>query len=306
MVTTMNRDALSLNALKVFCDVARLRSFSEAAESNHVTQSAVSQLIAHLEKRMDVRLVDRSTRPLRLTDLGRRYYEGCKAILERYEELEAGIKGAQDEIAGTVQVAAIYSVGLSDMGQYVQRLTREMPRAQVHIDYLHPDRVRDRVLDGTADLGLVSFPGKSPKLTALPWREEEMVLACPTKHPFADRLAVPVADLDGQKYVHFDRNLVIRRKVDQFLREHGIAVEVALEFDNVENIKQAVAIGAGVALLPAPTLRREVQSRALAALPLYGCRLTRSLAIIHRKRPPLSAAARRFVDILLEPVVRNS
>jgi DNA-binding transcriptional LysR family regulator len=177
-------------------------------------------------------------------------------------------------------------------------LVREMPRTHVHIDYLHPDRVYERVLDGTADLGLVSFPGKSPKLTALPWREEEMVLACPTKHPFAHRLAVHVGDLDGQTFVHFARDLIIRRKVDQFLREHDVVVQVGPEFDNVENIKQAVAIGAGIALLPAPTLRREVASRALAALPLHGARLERPLGIIHRKRPPLSAAARRFIAIL--------
>lgn len=296
----MQPGALNLNALKVFCDVGRHRSFSLAAHANGVTQSAASQIIAQLEKRMAVQLIDRSTRPLRLTAVGQRYCEGCQAILEQYEELEASTRDASDEIAGTVRVAAIYSVGLSDMSQYVEQLAREMPRASVHIDYLHPDRVYEHVLDGTADLGLVSFPGKSAKLTALPWRTEEMVLACPVKHPFADRLAVPVAELDGQTYVHFARDLVIRRRVDQFFREHGVAVEIGPEFDNVENIKEAVAIGAGVALLPAPTLRREVKSRTLAALPIHGARLTRPLGIIHRKRPQLSTAARRFVEILLE------
>src|SRR6516164_4332909 len=103
----MQRTALNLNALKVFCDVVRQRSFSQAARANCVTQSAVSQIIAQLEKRMQVVLIDRSTRPLRLTSAGQRYYEGCKGVLERYEELEAGIRNAGDEISGTVQVAAI-------------------------------------------------------------------------------------------------------------------------------------------------------------------------------------------------------
>src|SRR5688572_29612729 len=179
IVSPMQHGSLNTFALKVYCDVARHRSFSQAAQANRVTQSAVSQVVAQLEKRMAVRLIDRSTRPLRLTPLGMKYYEGCKAILAQYEELEAAITGGREEIATAVNVAAIYSVGLSDMGQYVQRLAHELPRAHVHIDYLHPDAVEARVLDGSADLGLVSFPGKSPKLTALPWREEEMVLACP-------------------------------------------------------------------------------------------------------------------------------
>ena len=97
--------------------------------------------------------MDRSRRPLHLTVLGQTYYEGCKSLLEQYTELEAGIRSAQAEIAGMVQVAAIYSVGLGDMGQYVQRFVADWPQAQVHIDYLHPNRVYERVQEGTVDLG---------------------------------------------------------------------------------------------------------------------------------------------------------
>jgi DNA-binding transcriptional LysR family regulator len=286
--------------LKVFCDVARHRSFSQAAQANDITQSAVSQIVSQLEKGMDVQLVDRSTRPLQLTAPGQTYYEGCKSLLEQYAELEDKIRTAQAKVAGTVQVAAIYSVGLGDMGQYVQRFATMQPKAQVHIDYLHPDQVYQRVLEGAADLGLVSFPRNTAKLETVPWREEEMVLVCAPQHPLARHLAVKPQDLNGQNYVHFDKNLVIRRKVDRFFREQGIFVEVALEFDNIENIKQAVALGAGVALLPEPTVRREVKARALGALPLYGCRLTRPLGIIHRRRQKLSGAAAMFLDLLLE------
>lgn len=292
--------------LKVFCDVARHRSFSQAAQANDITQSAASQIVSQLEKRMAVQLIDRSTRPLQLTLLGQTFFEGCKALLEQYAELEEKIRTAQEKVAGTVQVAAIYSVGLSDMGQYVQRFAEREPKAQVHIDYLHPDRVYERVLDGSADLGLVSFPRATPKLATLPWREEEMVLACPPRHALARNLAVSPQDLNDQKYIHFDRNLTIRRKVDRFLREQGIVVDVALEFDNIENIKQAVALGAGVALLPEPTLRREVKARTLVALPLFGCKLSRPLGIIHRRRPPLGSAARLFLDLLLEGDTDNS
>ncbi|HMF19956.1 MAG TPA: LysR family transcriptional regulator [Gemmataceae bacterium] len=289
---------MQLETLKVFCDVARQRSFSQAAQANDITQSAASQIVSMLERRMQVQLIDRSTRPLQLTSLGQTYYEGCKSLLAQYLDLEESIKTAHTRIAGMVQVAAIYSVGLGDMGQYVERFTTGQPGAQVHIEYLHPDRVYDRVLEGTADLGLVSFPKKSPKLTALPWREEAMVLVCAPKHPLAHNGAVQPRQLAGQKFIHFDRNLMIRRQVDRFLREQGAGVEVVLEFDNIENIKQAVALGAGVALLPEPTVRREVRARTLAAMPLVGSTLTRPLGIIHRRRNKLSAAAQCFLDLL--------
>lgn len=298
---------MQIAALKIFCDVVRHRSFSQAAQVRGYTQSAVSQIISQLEKRMQVQLVDRSTRPLQLTPVGQTYYEGCKALVEkydelaeRYDELEAGIRNAQVEISGTVTVAAIYSVGLSDMGQSVQRFMTEFPKAEVHIDYLHPDRVYERVQDGSADLGLVSFPKKAADLVAVPWREEEMVLACSPKHSLARKLALPMRELDGQPYVHFDKNLIVRRRVDRFLREQKVAVEIVAEFDSIENIKQAVSINAGVALLPEPTIRREVQARTLVAVPLFGCQFVRPLAILHRRGHRLGAAAKRFMDLLME------
>jgi DNA-binding transcriptional LysR family regulator len=299
---------MQIISMKIFCDVARYRSFSQAGLINRITQSAVSQIVSQLEKRMQVQLVDRSTRPLQLTVLGQTYYEGCKelvakhaALADGYAALEAGIRNAQVEISGKVMVAAIYSVGLSDMGQYVQRFQSELAKAQVHIDYLHPDRVYERLLDGTADLGLVSFPKKTSHLVTVNWREEEMVVACSPKHALASRLAVPVRELAEQAYVHFDKSLVVRRRVDSFLRKQGVKVEVVAEFDSIENIKQAVSINAGLALLPEPTLRREVQARTLVAVPLFGCRLCRPLAILYRRGHRLGAAAKRFMDLLLTP-----
>jgi DNA-binding transcriptional LysR family regulator len=169
---------------------------------------------------------------------------------------------------------------------------------RVHLEYLHPDRVYEKVRAGTADLGLVSFPRKMAKLVAMPWREEEMVLACSPVHPLAPNLAVRPAQLDGVKYIHFDKDLTIRREVDRFLRDLGVNVEVVLEFDNIENIKKAVELGAGVALLPEPTLRREVEEHSLVARGLHGCRLVRPLGIIRRRHLKPSNSALRFVDML--------
>lgn len=292
---------MQFESLKVFCDVARLRSFSRAAAANHLTQSAASQIVLHLEKRMGVQLVNRSTRPLQLTPLGQKYYEGCKELVERYAELETTIRQAPTRMAATVEVAAIYSVGLGDMGHYVEQFVARRPEAAVHIEYLHPARVVERVLEGAVDFGLLSFPRKSRELTVLPWRDEEMVVACAPGHPLAAQRAVKPAQLRGEKYVGFDRHLVIRREVDRFLRAHGAAVNVVMEFDNIENIKKAIEIGAGVALLPEPTLRREVGAGTLAARTLAGSRLVRPLAVIHRRHQAPGGAARAFMELLLQP-----
>jgi DNA-binding transcriptional LysR family regulator len=289
---------MQFESLKVFCDVARHRSFSQAAVVNQVTQSAVSQMIAQIEDRIGVQLIDRSTRPLQLTALGKTYFEGCKAIWDQYNELEASLRSAQARVEGVVQVAAIYSVGLGNMNQYVEAFVAARPESIVHIEYLHPDQVYAKLLDGSVDLGLVSFPRKSSKLTIVPWRDEPMRFVCHPKHPFAQQESIPIGQLTRQKYIHFSKDLMIRREVDRFLRARKVSVSVLLEFDNIENIKKAIEIGAGVALLPEPTLGREVASGTLIARPLADAELVRPLGIIYRRHHKLSHAAQGFLDLL--------
>jgi DNA-binding transcriptional LysR family regulator len=292
---------MQFEALKVFCDVARLRSFSQAGAANGLTQSAVSQIVLHLEKRLGVQLIDRSTRPFQLTPQGQRYFEGCNGLVEQYLELEAVVRRSEAELATSVQVVAIYSVGLRDMNQYLQQSVALQPNVEVRIEYLHPDLVYQRVLDGTADLGLVSYPKKSRALEALPWREEEMVLACAPDHPLARQRSVRLAQLDGARWVGFDANLVIHKKLDALLRKHNIRVDVQMRFDNIESIKRAVEVSSGVALLPLPTIEREIEVGTLMGIPLAGVRLFRPLAIIHRSHRRLNSAIQCFIDVLRQP-----
>src|SRR5262249_44418805 len=149
---------MQFEALKVFCDVARCRSFSQAAASNGLSQSAVSQIVLMLERRMGVQLINRATRPLQLTPLGQVYYEGCLGLVEQYQELEAAVRHRQAEVDATVQVAAIYSVGLGDMGQVIERFEARHAGTRVHLEYLHPARVSKRGVERTADTRTLALP----------------------------------------------------------------------------------------------------------------------------------------------------
>src|SRR5262249_39333825 len=155
------------------------------------------------------------------------------------------------------------------------------------LEYLHPTRVVESVVEDIAELGLISYPRKWPELTVIPWREEEMVLAVHPSHRFAGLESVEVTRLGGEAFVSFDADLSIRKAIDRFLRHHDVNVRVAMEFDNIENIKRAVEIRAGVAILPEPTLAREVEAGTLVVVRIDGQdpshRLTRPLAVIRRR-----------------------
>jgi DNA-binding transcriptional LysR family regulator len=291
---------MNLDALKIFCDVVRRHSFCRGAEENRVTQSSASQTIHQIEQRLGVPLIDRSRRPWRLTPEGKVFFDGTLDLLDRFGRLEEEVRRHQSEVNAIVRVAAIYSVGLGPMKQYIQQFMADHPGTRVHIDYLHPDRVYEQVLDGTSDLGIVSFPQSRRELVVVPWREEPMVLTCPPAHRLAGRRSVSIAELRGEPFVGFDRGLVIRRQVDAFLRRHGVEANVTVEFDNVEAIKRAVEVSTGISILPQPTLEREVEMGTLRVMPFAKGRLSRPLGIIHRRGKRLTSSAVQFIDRLME------
>ena len=196
------------------------------------------------------------------------------------------------------------------MTQYVKTFQERYIRASVKLEYLHPKRVIERVTSGEAELGLLSYPKKWPDLNVQTWREEAMVLAVHPSHRFANRSRVSVSELDGEPFIAFDTDLSIRRAIDKFLRKHSVQVEVVLAFDNIENIKRAIEVPTGVSILPEPSLLHEVHAGTLVAISIEGRdssdRLTRPLAIIHRRQACLEPAASRFLELLISQEVACS
>ncbi|MFO0842573.1 MAG: LysR family transcriptional regulator [Gemmataceae bacterium] len=289
---------MQLEAIKVFCDLASLRSFSKAAAANDRSQPAVSRIVHELERRLRGQLIDRSRRPLQLTPLGQAYYEGCKRILEQYLELEASLLHAPPQLGMTIHVVAIFSVGLGGINDDIARFEARHPHARVHMEYIHPEHVYERVREGTAEFGLVSFPRPAKDLTTLPWRDEEMVVVCSPRHPLAHLASVPVGRLDGERFVAFEHRLTVRREIDRFFREHGVNVEVEVEVDSVEHVKRWIEQKAGLSLLPEPVVRREADAGLLRVVRLEGSRMIRPLGIIHRKRHPPGCVVQDFIDLL--------
>jgi len=290
---------MHLEALKIFCDVVRHQSFSRGALANNVSQSAASQAVHQLEKRLGKRLIDRSKRPWVLTDEGRFFHAGCNEIVQRYQALELAVRDGGAASNYKVHVAAIYSVGLSDMGQYVDQFSSARPGASVHLEYIHPEQVYDRVRQDQVDLGLISFARHSREFTVTPWRDEEMVVACLPDHEMTREPFVDPGRLAGEPFVRFERRLPIRRELDRFLRQHSVDVKVVAEFDNIPTMKQAVEDGAGIAILPEPTFRREVERGVLAMARFRGAPFLRPLSIIHRRKRDLNKAVQEFVNLLL-------
>jgi len=291
---------VSFDNLRLFRDIAQTRSLSRAAELSGVTPSAASQQVTELEKSLGAQLLDRTTRPLSLTPEGKLYADLCRDILRRRDEFQAALDELRSEVEGTVRVAAIYSVGLSEMSRLETELHSRLPNVRLEVDYLRPEKVYDAVLADRVDIGLVSYPESTREIAVIPWRDEEMVLATSPVHPLAILSTVQATDLAGADFIMFDDDLPIAREISRYLRNSDVTVNTTMHFDNIQTIKEAVMLGSGVSIVPHRILRSELAEGRIAAVPLAAPGLRRPVGIVHRRRKRFQRAAQAFLELLQE------
>jgi DNA-binding transcriptional LysR family regulator len=291
---------LQIETLKIFCDLVETKSFSQAAERNFVTQSAVSQQVRGLETKFKRRLLERvrGRRELHLTHAGEVFYQASREVLQAYGRLDENMRQLSGTVGGTVRVATVYSVGLHELPVVVREFMAKYPKAKIDLEYSRTTRVVRDVLGGAVDLGVVAYPEKRRGLEVVNLKGDRLVFICRPEHPFAKRKKLRAAELQGQSFVHFERDIPTRRATDRILRAHGVTVQRAAEFDNIETIKRAVEVGLGVAIVPRPSVLDEQRTKQLAVVPLAEPEWQRSVGVIYRSDRVLSTAASKFIELL--------
>jgi LysR family transcriptional regulator, transcriptional activator of the cysJI operon len=291
---------MQIESLKVFCDLAETESFTKAAQINHVTQSAVSQQISSLERLFKSLLIERSKKRFRLTREGQVLYDYSKQVVRTYDALHHKLQEVKQIISGTIRVATIYSIGLHDLPPYLKTFLKRHPTVNVHVEYRRANQVYEDVIGNAVDLGLVAFPVRDAKLEIYPLRKDPLVLICHPQHPLARNKSVKVKALSGQKFIGFEPDIPTRRALDRLLKDHAVQVQHVMEFDNIETVKRAVEIGAGVAIVPAGTVTQEVAKQSLAQVALGDSDFYRPLAALYKKSKVLSPAMKEFLAALKE------
>jgi DNA-binding transcriptional LysR family regulator len=289
---------MQIESLKVFCDLAETESFTKAAQINSVTQSAVSQQISSLERIFKSLLIERSKKRFRLTREGQVLYDYSKQIIQTYESLDSRLQELKDIISGTIRVATIYSIGLHDLPPYVKKFMKNYPTVSIHVEYRRANQVYDDVLSNVVDLGLVAYPVKDSKLETVPLRKEPLVLICHPQHPFAKLKSIKLKNLADQKVIGFEPDIPTRKALDKILREYGVEIKHIMEFDNVETVKRAVEIDAGISIVPLGTVTQEINKQTLAAIEIEDGEFFRPLAAIYKKNKVLSPAMKQFLATL--------
>jgi DNA-binding transcriptional LysR family regulator len=289
---------MHIETLRIFCDLADSRSFSKTAEKHLLSQSAVSQQLAQLELVHKCQLVTRKKRPIEMTNAGQFFYKAARDMLERYDQLKSELSTLKATTENRINITAIFSIGMHSLPDYIKKFMLSYPNVNVHVEYLSAERIYAQVLSGEIDIGIVAVPKKDKRLEVYDFEEEPLLLACSPKHQLAKETEIDIQRLQFERFIAFEKDVPTRIWIDGILSRYSTTVRPAMEFDNIETIKRALEINAGISILPEPALVQEVAGGTIKAIPFSNERFVRPTGIIIRKSRAFSQAGRYCIELL--------
>lgn len=289
---------MQIESLKIFCDVIETQSFSRAASLNGISQSAVSQQIRGLEERYRRRLIERGKRNLAPTEAGRIFYDGAKEILDRFRVMENRLQILSQIVTGSLKLATVYSVGLHELPPYIKEFIRRYPSASIHVEYARVNKIYDDLIGNVVDLGIVAYPASRPGIEVLPFKTDTLVLIAHPEHPVASKRSVDLKALNGLNFVGFEKDIPTRRAIDRLMRAAHTNVRMVMELDNIETIKRAVEIDAGVSIVPRTTVLNEQKAGTVKVIKLDGEGFDRPLGVLVKRGREKSQVMGKLIELL--------
>ncbi|MEL5236115.1 LysR family transcriptional regulator [Serratia bockelmannii] len=279
----------SLKQLRVFVAIARHGSFSRAGEAIGLTQSAVSHSVKELEAEVGVRLLDRTTREVALTDAGLRLANRVERLLD---ELQAALLDARSfgvQRSGTVRVATSQTISAHLMPQCIAAGEREYPEIRIMLRDQAQQQVLHSVRNAEVDFGIVVDPVQAVDLECEAVLHEPFLLLCRDDHPFAEQQEVRWSALNGCRLVLQDYASGSRPLIDSALRQQGVEAQVVQEIGHPATLFPMVAEGIGISIFPALALPLPEGGR-LRVRRLVP-EINRALMLVRRKNRSLTPAA---------------
>ncbi len=272
--------------LQVFHTVARMLSFTKAAEILHMTQPAVTFQVRQLEEHFDTRLFDRTHNRISLTKAGKRVYHHSERIFEQYTEMEREVREITGDVSGVLLVGASTTIAEYMLPSLLGDFKKQFPNVTIKLRVSNSDGIVSMVEENAVDLGVVEAPVNNKNLAVEVCRVDQLVAIVPPDHELASRERVHISDLLEYPFIAREEGSGTRGVFHEYLKAAGINVrdlKVAMELGSPESIKGAVQAGMGISIVSMVTLAKELQLNALKLLYLDPP-LQRPFSFVHQKQ----------------------
>ncbi len=257
--------------LQVFHTVAKVMSFTKAAETLHMTQPAVTFQVKQLEDFFNTRLFDRTHNKITLTEAGKVVYDYADQILEHYEKMNSEVRELTGEVTGTLVIGASTTIAEYMLPSLLGAFKKQFEDVNIRLQVGNTDAIVSMVENNMIDLGLVEAPVQNKNLEVDVCRIDEMQLICTPDHPLAKRDKVTVEDFRKYPYISREEGSGSRAVIDSYIREQGFSysdLSVVMELGSPEAVKMAVESEVGLAVVSRTTLSKELRLGTLKAIPL--------------------------------------
>ena len=292
---------VTLRQLRTFEAVARLKSFSRAAEELHVTQPTVSKQIRLLNEAVELPLLEQIGRKVFLTEAGEQLYATCADWLEtwgRFEQTIADLKGIK---RGRLRIAAVTTTKYF-MPRLLGPFCSQYPGIDIALEVVNRDRLLERLARNQDDLYIMGVPPDGLDIECEPFMENPLVVLAPISHPMARRKRIPFSDLANEPFIVREHGSGTRLTIEREFQERNMPLRIRMELGSNEAIKQAVVGGLGLALLSQSTLSLDPSQDDVTILDVKGFPIKRFWYVVRPKSKQLSVVADVFLKFLLSHV----
>lgn len=292
---------VTLRQLQTFETVARLLSFSRAAEEMYVSQPTVSKQIKLLQEEIGLPLLDQIGKKLYLTEAGKELYATCGEWINtwgRYEQTVADLKGMKQ---GRLKISAVATTKYF-LPRILGSFCQQYPGIDVSMEVLNRNRVLERLSGNEDDLYVMGVPPEDASVVAEAFFENVLVIVAPVDHPLAQRKRISLKTLAKEPFILREPGSGTRLLLENIFKEHKLALNMRMELGSNEAIKQAVAGGLGISLLSKSTLNLDPSQKEMTTLNVQGFPLKRDWYVLHHKDKHPSVVAQTFLDYLFDHI----
>ena len=295
---------MTIRHLKIFIAVAETGKMGLAAKQLYIAQPTVSQVIADMEDAYGVKLFERLSKKLYITEEGIQLLSYARHIVTLFDEMERNLRNASSHIL--LRVGATITVGSCVLAGIIKRYEEQRTNAQVQVFVDNTRLIEKMLLESELDLALVEGSIQSPELLVQPVMEDELVLVCSVNHPFAGRKMVYAEDLKGQNFILREEGSGTRALFEHYLLQHGVEIHPKWVCHSSDSILNAVCGGQGLTVISRLLVQNGIKAGKLCILPLEDARLTRNFNSVYHKNKFLSPALTDFIAELEHTSFQNS
>jgi DNA-binding transcriptional LysR family regulator len=294
--------SLNLHHLRLFTAVVQHGGFTKAAAKLNLSQPAISKSLNELERQLDIQLIDRTGRTVRLTDAGRTLYARASELFGVERAAEQELRELRGLKRGTLRIAASTTIATYMLPPYLGRFHTRHPRIRIQTTSANTRSVLKMLLEFRVDVALVEGPVTDPRVTVVPWKDDELIVIASPSHPLRQQPNVSVSTIASEQFLVREPGSGTRVVTEHALATHGVRLSNTMRVGGTEAIKQAVAAGLGLAIVSRAAAADQLALGRIAVLPIEGLTIRRTLAQIKLHGRASTASAREFESLLAQPV----